>query len=267
MSDDETDSELTVGETAARLGITVRALHHWDDVGLAGPSTRSAAGYRLYTSDDLERLRRIVVYRELGLRLDTIRALLDDPGTDAVTSLRAQRADLRVRLERLTDLDGDLTRMIDAHERGPLLDVAEQRAVFGSEWDPRWPAEARRRYGASPQWQQFAERSAARTAAQWRELAETSRELDDALAAAMRSGVLPGSPEAAALVERHRDVFSAYFPLTRSMQVCLARRYEMDPSFAAHYDALDPGLASWLRLIIDADARAHGIDPETAAWG
>lgn len=82
----------------------------------------------------------------------------------------------------------------------------------------------------------------------------------------MEAGVAPGSPEAGHLVERHREVFAAYFPLTRQMQVCLARRYEADPGFAAHYDALRPGLATWFRDLVDTDARAHGIDPDTASW-
>ena len=67
------DDGLPVGETAARLGLTVRTLHHWDEIGLASPAARTRAGYRLYTDADLERLRRIVVYRELGLDLDAIR--------------------------------------------------------------------------------------------------------------------------------------------------------------------------------------------------
>ncbi|MDT0488867.1 TipAS antibiotic-recognition domain-containing protein, partial [Streptomyces doebereineriae] len=87
-----------------------------------------------------------------------------------------------------------------------------------------------------------------------------------ALGDAMDAGVTPGSPEAHQLVERHREVFAAYFPLTRQMQVCLGRMYEDDPGFAAHYDGIRTGLATWFRRIIDADARAHGIDPDTATW-
>ena len=63
---------LTVGQVSTRLGVTVRTLHHWDEIGLAPPSLRTYAGYRLYTADDLERLHRIVVYRELGLGLEPI---------------------------------------------------------------------------------------------------------------------------------------------------------------------------------------------------
>jgi hypothetical protein len=50
------------------------------------------------------------------------------------------------------------------------------------------------------------------------------------------------------------------------MQVCLGRRYEADPGFAAHYDGIRAGLATWFRHLVDADARAHGIDPDTATW-
>lgn len=65
---------------------------------------------------------------------------------------------------------------------------------------------------------------------------------------------------------RHREVFASYFPLTRQMQVCLGRKYEADPGFAAHYDDIHAGLATWFRRIIDASASAHGIDPDTATW-
>ena len=68
------------------------------------------------------------------------------------------------------------------------------------------------------------------------------------------------------LVERHREVFASYFPLTRQMQVCLGRMFEADPAFAAHYDGIRAGLATWFRRIIDASARAHDIDPDTATW-
>jgi hypothetical protein len=50
------------------------------------------------------------------------------------------------------------------------------------------------------------------------------------------------------------------------MQVCLGRRYEAEADFAAHYDNIRVGLAGWFRRIVDASARAHGIDPDSASW-
>lgn len=257
---------LTVGQVSSRLGVTVRALHHWDEIGLARPSLRTVAGYRLYTADDLERLHRIVVYRETGLGLDRIRAVLDDSAVDVPGALRAQRVQVAERIERLQRLSAGLDRMIEAHERGLLLTTEQQAAVFGPDWDPDWPARAREAYGDTTQWQQYAERSASRDVEDWQTVTDAVTELDRALADAMDAGVAPGDPEADRLVERHREVFSSFFPLTRPMQVCLARKYEADPAFAAHYDGIRTGLATWFRRVVDAAARAHGIDPDTATW-
>ena len=257
---------MPVGETAARLGVTVRTLHHWDEIGLACPAARSPAGYRLYTDDDLERLRRIFVYRVLGVDRDAIRARLDERGGDVAAQLRVQRAQLARRIAQLRYLDADLERMIAAQERGILLSDDEQRATFGPGWDTSWPAEARDAYGGSPQWQQYAERSASRSVDDWAEVTRSVSVFDDELGAAVDAGVEPGDAAADALVDRHREVFSQYFPVTRQMQVHLGRMYADDPRFAAHYDAIRPGLAVWLRDAIEAGARAHGIDPDTARW-
>ncbi len=263
---DTTDADgLTVGQVSARLGVTVRALHHWDEIGLAQPSLRTAAGYRLYTTGDLERLHRVVVHRELGLGLDRIRTVLDDTA-DVLGALRAQRTQVAERIDRLERLGAGLDRMIEAHERGPLLTDEQQAAIFGPGWDPDGPARARLRYGDTTQWRQYAERSASRGPEEWQAVADDMADLDRALGEAMDAGVPPGSPEANRLVERHREVFASYFPLTRQMQVCLGRMYEADAGFAAHYDGIRPGLAMWFRRIIDAGARAHGIDPDTATW-
>jgi len=257
---------LTVGQVSARLSVTIRALHHWDEIGLARPSLRTAAGYRLYTAGDLERLHRIVVYREVGLGLDRIRAVLDDSTADVPGALRAQRAQVAERIERLRQLSDGLDRMIDAHERGLLLTAEQQAAIFGPQWDPDWAAQARQRYGDTAQWRQYAERSASRGPEEWQAITDAVADLDGALGDAMDAGVTPGSPEAHQLVERHREVFASYFPLTRQMQVCLGRMFEADPGFAAHYDGIRTGLATWFRQIVDASARAHGIDPDTATW-
>ncbi|WP_260979698.1 MerR family transcriptional regulator [Microbacterium sp. BH-3-3-3] len=266
MMNDMTRDGLPVGEAAAQLGLTVRTLHHWDEIGLARPAARSAAGYRLYTDADLERLRRIVVYRELGLDLEAIRAVLDEPGDDVSAQLRVQRAQLAQRIDQLRELDDDLGRMIEAQERGVLLSPDEQRAVFGPDWNTDWPAEARDAHGSSPQWQQAAERSAPRGAEDWAAVTSTLAGVEAELGAAMGAGIRPEEATAAALVERHREALSAFYPVSRQMHVHLGRMYVTDERFTAHYDRVRPGLATWLCEAIEASARAHGIDPDTAEW-
>ena len=75
----------TVGEVARLANVSVRTLHHYDEIGLLEPSQRSDAGYRLYSDDDLERLQQILLYRELDFALEEIAQVLTDPGFDRST--------------------------------------------------------------------------------------------------------------------------------------------------------------------------------------
>ncbi|MGO4616904.1 MerR family transcriptional regulator [Nocardia sp. 2YAB30] len=257
---------LTVGAVAALVGVTIRALHHWDALGLVRPSARTDTGYRLYAAADLARIHRVLVYRELGVPLNDIGLLLDAPATDAMASLRRQRDQLRERVAHLQHMSNALDRMIEARESGILLSAEEQVAIFGPHWQPSWVEEARDRWGDTAQWAQYAERSAGRTAEHWQQITESVDALNAELAAAHRAGVAPGSDQANSLAERHRASIAAYFDCTHSMHVCLGRRYAAVPGFAAFYDDIATGLTTWLRDIIDANARAHGITPESATW-
>ena len=69
---------LTVGQVAEQYDVTVRTLHHYDEIGLLVPSKRTSAGYRLYTDKDIARLQHVVVYRRLGFALDEIAQLFGD---------------------------------------------------------------------------------------------------------------------------------------------------------------------------------------------
>ncbi len=257
---------LTVGRAAALVGVSVRTLHHWDAVGLVRPSGRTWGGYRLYSGDDVARIHRVLVYRELGFPLAEIARLLDDPGTGVRGHLRRQRSQLVERIARLQRTLGAVDRMLEAEATGMRLTPEEQVEIFGDDSRPAWVEEAEERWGDSAQWAQYAERAAGRTPEDWKELTAETHALDADLAAAKRAGVPPGSEEANALAERHRALLSTYFDCTYGMQVCVGRTFVDDPGFAAHYDAIAPGLAVWFRNSISANAEAHGVDPATATW-
>ncbi|MFE3544551.1 MerR family transcriptional regulator [Nocardia sp. NPDC059177] len=262
----ESADHRTVGAAADLLGVTTRTLHHWDAVGLVRPSDRTAAGYRLYTAADLARAQRVIVYRELGVPLDEIGVLLDATTGEGLATLRTQRAQLRARIDRLQQMAGAVDRMIEARQSGILLSAEEQVALFGPQWQPAWVDEARALWGDTAQWIQYAERAAGRTTDEWRQITAATDALHADLAAACRSGLRPGSPEANALAERHRDSFAPYFDCTHAMHACLARRFVTDPGYTGFYDSLAPGLTDWLHDVIAGNARVHGIDPATATW-
>jgi DNA-binding transcriptional MerR regulator len=89
-----------VGEVARLARISVRTLHHYDGIGLLTPSARSAGGYRLYSETDLDRLRRVLFYRELEFGLDQIAEILADAATGTDDHLRRQHRLLRERRRR-----------------------------------------------------------------------------------------------------------------------------------------------------------------------
>src|SRR3954462_7931656 len=89
------EAPFSVGELASASGLTVRTLHHWDEIGLLQPAERSAAGHRRYSSADVERLYRIVALRRLGLPLEQVGAALEVEGPDLTAAVAAHL--LRVR--------------------------------------------------------------------------------------------------------------------------------------------------------------------------
>ncbi|MDE2837015.1 MAG: MerR family transcriptional regulator [Chloroflexota bacterium] len=107
-----------VGELAARVGISVRTLHHYDRLGLVQPSARSESGYRLYGEADLLRLQQVLTLRCLGLPLRRILDVLDGKDFDVAASLRIQRIALRERIEELRRVESAIAEALAAHEHG-----------------------------------------------------------------------------------------------------------------------------------------------------
>src|SRR6516164_6191659 len=94
----------TVSQLAALSGISVRALHHCDEIGLLKPASVGLNGYRYYGREELLRLQQILFHRELGLSLDEIRRAIDTPGFDRAAALRDQRQKLTGEIARLREL-------------------------------------------------------------------------------------------------------------------------------------------------------------------
>ena len=262
-----TGEGLTVGAVAELVGVSVRTLHHWDRIGLAPASGRTWSDYRVYDDDDVARIHRVLVYRELGFPLAEIGVLLDDPAADEHAHLARQRELLLEQISHLQEMVSAVDRLREAITMNSPLTPEDRAEIFGTDWSEEYHREAEERWGATPQWEQSQQRGAAKSKDDWARTTAAMDGLNADLAAAKRAGVEPGSPEADALAERHRASIAEFYDCTHSMQVCLARMYGEDPRFTATYDGLEPGLTAWLRAAIEANARAHGVDPDTAAWG
>jgi DNA-binding transcriptional MerR regulator len=97
-----------VGELARRTGLTVRTLHHYDDIGLVKPSLHTDSGHRLYTDVDIARLQQVLSLRQLGLSLGEVRDCLDRPGFTPLEVIGLHTARLREQIDRQRRLCGRL---------------------------------------------------------------------------------------------------------------------------------------------------------------
>ncbi len=122
-----------MGRVAGLAAVTVRTLHHYDEIGLLRPSARTSAGHRAYSARDVERLREVLAYRRLGFGLREIADLVDDPATDAVAHLRRLRGLLVEQRDRAAAMVTAIDRELHARARGIRTTPEEQLQMFGAQ--------------------------------------------------------------------------------------------------------------------------------------
>lgn len=94
----------TVNEVSKLTRVSVRTLHHYDEIGLLKPTSTTEAGYRLYDDTALERLQHILLFRELQFPLKDIKEILDSPSFDRNKALEQQIELLTMKKEHLENL-------------------------------------------------------------------------------------------------------------------------------------------------------------------
>jgi DNA-binding transcriptional MerR regulator len=122
----------TVGHVAELAGVSVRTLHHYDEIGLVRPSARTGAGYRAYSAADVERLREVLAYRRLGFGLRDVAELVGDPSVDAVAHLRRLRALVLHRRDRADAMVTAIDQELRARADGLTVTPREQLEILGA---------------------------------------------------------------------------------------------------------------------------------------
>lgn len=178
----------SVGQVAAFAGVTVRTLHHYDEIGLLSPRGRSHAGHRRYDDADLDRLQRIRFYRELGFPLDEVAVLLDDPETDPQEHLRRQHALLTDRITRLQQMAKAVEHAMEAKKMGINLTPEEKFEVFGDEDPEQYAQEVEERWGATEAYTESQRRAASYTKDDWQRIQDEAADWGRRYVAAMEAG-------------------------------------------------------------------------------
>jgi DNA-binding transcriptional MerR regulator len=245
----------TVGEVAKLARVSVRTLHHYDEVGLLRPSERSDAGYRLYSLGDLERLQQVLFYKELGFALDEIAGLMNDPAFDRREALLVQRELVAGQALRLEALLGLIDKTLTSLEGGIHMTKEEMFEVFG-DFDPsQYEDEVKERWGDTDAYKESTRRAARYTKDDWARFKAESEEINATIVALMDEGVAPDDPRAMDAVERHRlQIDQWFYPCSHEMHSNLGEMYIADPRFTATYEKIHPGMARYVRDAIKANA-------------
>ncbi|MBV1775035.1 MerR family transcriptional regulator [Burkholderiaceae bacterium DAT-1] len=122
---------LRVGELAKQTGLTVRTLHHYDQVGLLSPSIRADNGYRLYSAHDVSRLYKILALKRLGLSLDDIRTTLEGSGDSLPALIQQQIAGLNSQIQNAISLRDRLVQLHQQLDRGDSPSLADWLKTLG----------------------------------------------------------------------------------------------------------------------------------------
>lgn len=239
---------LKVGELARRTGLTVRALHHYDAVGLVSPSVRSDGGHRLYSAADLARLQRVVSLKHLGFTLDEIRDCLDRPGFDPLAVLDLHAKCLRARAEEERRLADHLEALAARLRAGgaatadDFLRTIEVTTMVESYYTPEQLDELKRRR------EEYA--------AQGIDIAKTGADdwaaLMADLTAAMTAGLDPASADVQALEARRRALIAGFTGGNPGIEQSLNRLWKEKGSEMAAQHGYSPDLMAYLGRVIDA---------------
>jgi DNA-binding transcriptional MerR regulator len=244
-------SGYTVKQVAKLSGVSVRTLHHYDEIGLLKPDSVGANGYRYYGADELLRLQQILFHRELGFPLDEIRQVLDAPGFDRVAALKGHRARLEAEAKRYRKLIGTIDATLAALQGATTMDDKAMYKGFDAEKQAKQEAWLVDRYGSGIQtsidaaktmqkdWSQ-ADFDRAQT-----EIAGIEAEFVNALTA----GLPADSGVVQAITRRHRDWIARQWPqpVSRVAYENLAALYGEHPDFRARYEAQGAGMTEYLQ--------------------
>ncbi len=236
----------TIGELANASGVSVRTLHHYDALGLLKPASVAENGYRNYGRAEALRLQEILFYRDLGMPLAEIAAVLRTG--QSLDRLVAHRARLDREADRLAEvlatLDATIAHLKGEHEM--TLDALY--TPFGPEKQAAYEEWLIDTYGGDLA-EQIAQAREAVTAAGGAEPGmEALRGIEADLVAAFEGGAVAGARDVRPLLNAHRDWVASMWGRDCDLAAYagLAELYASHPDFIARYEALAPGFSVWL---------------------
>jgi len=239
---------MRVKEVADLVGISVRTLHHYDEMGLLTPDETTESGYRLYSQDNLDTLQQILFFKELGFPLKQIKDIISNPSFNRQEALELHRQMLLDKRRRLDQMIATVDATIQYHKGEITMTNEEKFAGFNFNHNP-YEEEARERWG-----NQAVEQSQAKLKNKSQEEQSEMMEKMHAIYARLadlRHGS-PESEEAQAAIQAWYDYLNNNFS-SYSLEVFknLGQMYVDDKRFTKNIDKFGEGLAVFMRDAMD----------------
>lgn len=237
----------TVKQLSNIAGVSVRTLHFYDQIGLLTPSRNVDNGYRRYGEQEMVRLQQILFYRELGLSLGDIKAIMDRPGFDVLDALGEHRKALHERVDRLNALIQTIDTTM-SHLKGEIeMSTKQLFEGFSEETQKQYEEEIRARYdmktfdGSIKRWGSY-------TPEQKEKVKAEGEALYQDILANFDKG--PESPEIQAIIGRwHQHLRNFYEPTVEILRG-LGQLYTEHPDFQATFRKMDPDMPEFLNKAI-----------------
>ena len=225
-----------IGELARRTGLTVRTLHHYDEIGLLSPAQRSDGGHRVYDEADVQRLYRIVSLRSLGFPLDAIAQALDSQAFDpkAAVDDHLRRLEAQIAQEQqLLDKLRTLRQRLDADD---FLTTIEEITMRERYYTPEQLDQLERRR------RQLGEDAIKDVEREWSEIFATLKQ-------EMDRGTDPADPRLRPIGERSRELMVMFTGGDPGIEASLKRMYETEGPEKASRGMADPAVFEYLAQV------------------
>jgi DNA-binding transcriptional MerR regulator len=236
----------TVKKLAKLAGVSVRTLHHYDQIGLLTPEERGFdSGYRYYGRQEMLRLQQILFYRELGFALKEIKKIMDEKDFDLLKSLEFQKAEIHRQMARNKVLLNTLEKTIDEiKNRQTMVTDKEMYEGFTEEQVSTYRQEVADRWG-----KEALDRSEnairMKSKDEWSNMKQQSEEQSRLMATLM--DLPPDDRRVQQLIYQHYQFIGQFYEVTEERYRGLANMYVADERFKANYEKFAVGLADYMK--------------------
>lgn len=242
--------EYTVQKLGNMAGVSTRTLRYYDEIGILKPARINSSGYRIYGQTEVNRLQQILFYRELGIKLETIKEIVTAPSFDGAKALKEHRKQLLDKRVQLDLLIANVEKTIASTEGGLIMTNNEKFEGFKQKMiddnEEAYGKEIRDKYG-----DETVNKTNAKvknmTKAQHDEVTRLAKEVTTTLSEAFKTGN-PSSDLAQKTADLHKQWLLCYWSeYSKEAHAGIAQMYVDNERFTSYYDKEQQGTAVFLR--------------------